>query len=372
MKMKRKRLFIGSIVLLGLCVAVKLGLIPAVFTKVQDALSNAVTIQYDDSLRGGEGAVVSPDMEEMVFCKGTREFFVRDLKSGSITAHPTQDKIFQVKYSPDGRYLVAGRNVVNRETGQITVLATDAPLIPVANNITAFSPDSRMIAIVNDQPGLNPRPYTVEIWDLQTGVLRQTLSIQEYYITLTGYGSSIHGMSFSKDGRYLAAAGRMITIWDIPNGNCVKTFVTKPKAQYPFNKYTTDYTALTYSPDGKYIIAGFISVYIRPEFDPSVQENVIEIWDVEQGEVVKTLDWENRITAQLMYSPDGRYLVTGRAVGRGDNIRDAVWIWDAGNWQVVKKLTQFPDYHIQAMGYSGDGSYLWASGDWHMKMWKMK
>lgn len=364
MKNKGKRLLMGSVIILVLCLtAIKLEVIPVVCAKVQDAMSDTVTISYDTSRHGGGGVSVSSDGKQMAFCKGTQEFFIQELSSGKIITYPTQNKVYQVKYSPNCKYLVAGRNVFNLQTGQISPLITEAIIAPNLEDNIAFSPDGASVAIVSEKWGDHPELATVEIWNLQTQQLMQTLPMPHTYIP---------EMSFSRDGRYLAIAGRVIAIWDIQEGKCVKTLVTESKSEYKSLKHNTDYTTIAYSPDGKYLTAGVVSVYIKQGIEYSIQENFIEIWDIEQGEVVKTLEWNNRITSKLRYSPDGRYLATGRSVGMDDNIRDVVWIWDVNSWQVVKKLTQFPDYHIMSMDYSADGNYLSVSGSWHTKIWKIQ
>jgi len=373
MKNKRNRLLVGSVVLLGLCLAaLKMQVLQVVYAEDQDIMSDTITIQYDTSRLGGEKVSISPDVTQMAFCKGTQEFFVQDLSTNRITTYPTHDKVYQVKYSPDGKYLVAGCNVFNLQTGKIRQLATDGLKISHFGEVIAFSPDGESVAIISEQPGMTPRPYTIEIWNLQTQQLVQTLPIQEYYRSSTGYGSYTKEMSFSKDARYLAVAGTTITIWDIQKGKCIKTLVTKSKSEYNSLPHDTNYTTITYSPDGKYLAAGVVSVYIKQGFERSIQENFIEIWDVEQGEVFKTLDWDKHITSRLRYSPDGGYLASGRTVGRDDDICDVAWIWDVNNWQVVKKLTQFPDNHITDMDYSGNGNYVSVSGLWHTKIWKIK
>jgi len=372
MKNKRNRLLVGSVVLLGLCLAaLKMQVLQVVYAEVQDVMSDTITIQYDTSRLGGKKVSISPDIKQMAFCKGTQEFFVQELSTNKITIYPTHDKVYQVKYSPDGKYLVAGCNVVNLQTGQIRQLATDGLLISHLGEVIAFSSDSESVAIISEQPGMNPRPYTIEIWNLQTQQLVQTLPIQEYYRSSTGYGSHTAEMSFSKDDRYLAVAGTTITIWGIQEGKCIKTLVSMSKLEYKSLPHNTQYTTITYSPDGKYLAAGVVSTYIK-QGERAIQENFIEIWDVEQDEVINTLDWDKHITGRLRYSPDGQYLASGRTVGRNDNIRDVAWIWNVNNWQVVQKLTQFPDDHIKAMDYSADGSYLSVSGLWHTKIWKIK
>ena len=71
--------------------------------------------------------------------------------------------------------------------------------------------------------------------------------------------------------------------------------------------------------------------------------------------------------------PGGQYLASGKDLGKEANmIRDAVWLWDINRGEVVKKLTQFPEYSLVTMDYSADGNYISASGNYYTKIWKIK
>lgn len=185
-------------------------------------------------------------------------------------------------------------------------------------------------------------------------------------------------MTFVQGGNVLALAGSEITLWNIQDGKCVKTLV---KDSMPADNELflhIHYEAITSSPNGKYLAALLRSTYHNSKkHDPNQPEQteVIEIWDSEQGVVVKTLVWNNHQNLDILqYSPDGKYLASGKVIsGYYDLIRAAVWIWDVNQGKVVKKLTQFPDYaHVKGLDYSADGKYLSASSHWNTKIWKIK
>jgi WD40 repeat protein len=57
---------------------------------------------------------------------------------------------------------------------------------------------------------------TVHLWDLRTGQLRQTLS---------GHTHPITALSYSPDGRFLSSSSSdgTIRVWDMQSGDCVQT-----------------------------------------------------------------------------------------------------------------------------------------------------
>ena len=365
MKNKVKPLLIGSIIVIGVCIiAIKMEIIPIVNAKIEDAMTDTVVIHYNQENPPVARSVVSPDRKQLAFCNGKQEFSVQELSTGKITTYTVTEKVFQVKYSPDGRYLAVGRNILNTETGEVTLLPTQADPGSSFDEI-AFSTNGELLAIVNDDLALHPtRPTVIEIWNLQTKQLIQKFTKDRFLI---------HQMSFSPDGHYLAVAGDAITLWDIQTGKCVKTLMTDATPSDNILGTPTNYNALSYSPDGKHVAAVLISEY-GPARGKGSQMQGIEIWDTEQEKVVKTLELGRYDTMyKLQYSPDGLYIASGKGVGiNNEIIRDAVWIWDVNRGEVVKKLTQFPEYSLATMDYSADGNYISASGNYYTKIWKIK
>lgn len=150
MKNTKKRLFIGSILFIGIYIAViKMDALQVVSAKIGDAMNETMTIHYNHDNRNGDArAAVSPDRRHLAFCKGEKEFFVQELSTGIVTTYPTEEKIYQLKYSPNGIYLAAGRNVLNTKTGKVTPLATDVKILSTDDYI-AFSPNNEILALVN-------------------------------------------------------------------------------------------------------------------------------------------------------------------------------------------------------------------------------
>ena len=365
MKNKVKRLLIGSIIVIGVClIAIKLEIVPIVSAKIADAMTDTKIIHYNQENFPEAIAVVSPDGKQLASCNGKQEFSVQEVSTGKITTYPVREQVFQVKYSPDGRYLAAGNNILNTETGEVTPLPTQATPGLSFDEI-AFSTNGELIAFVNNERGPHPtRSTVIEIWKLQTKELIQQFTKDRFLI---------HQMVFSPDGHYLAVAGNEISLWDTQTGKCVKTFMTDTVPSDNILEFPTDYKALAYSPDGKHLATVFVSAYSAPRSKEN-HTQAIEIWDIEQEKIVKTFELgPHDAMEKLQYSPDGQYIASGKAVGlHNGNIRDVVWLWDIKRGEVVKKLTQFPEYSLLTMDYTADGNYISASGSYYTKIWKVK
>jgi WD40 repeat protein len=115
----------------------------------------------------------------------------------------------------------------------------------------AFSPDARRLATGGEE-------NTVQIWDVQTGDLLQTLR---------GHSGDVYTVAFSpdSDGRWLASAGEdsTVKVWDSHTGKPVRNF----------RGHIGLVSSVAFTPDGRRLISGS-------------RDRTVKIWDVTQlGEV---------------------------------------------------------------------------------------
>ena len=180
---------------------------------------------------------------------------------------------------------------------------------------TAFLPDGkRMVTCSGDG--------SARVWDAASG--------EERLVIKTGYFND--DLALSADGKRLAvgSGNTKLTVWDTETGKEVFTLDAG---------YSTNHVA--FAPDGSLIAACSQGV------------NDITLWDgktgKKKGSIVVGFDREKKVivagnvTSNLIFSPDGKWLVTGN----GDGIDDAkpmeLTIWDVAG----KKK------HVGLKGHSG-------------------
>ncbi|HSK04477.1 MAG TPA: WD40 repeat domain-containing protein, partial [Kofleriaceae bacterium] len=114
------------------------------------------------------------------------------------------DKLWDVAYSPDGRWLASASadrtaRIWNAETGALRATITHADRVITV----AWSPDSRLVA-----SGSSDR--TVRVWDVIAG----------HEVAALPVGESSRWVAFSPDGSVLltAATQRTVKLWRLPGG----------------------------------------------------------------------------------------------------------------------------------------------------------
>ena len=207
-----------------------------------------------------------------------------------------------------------------------------------------FSPNGELLASAGNGEDLI-------LWDVASG--KKVNSIKGGFAPF----------SFSPDGKQLATAYNEVKLWDIRNPKKITEVAT-----LPFNaaeKVESWACAADISPDGKWIAAGYAN-------------GVINVWDLQTKQLVKTLKTLLSEMEFLKFSPDNKFLVSG---GSERFIRDnKYWkssgpngyvIWKLPEWQRhrgvqrgnVENLVFSPDGKMCASAnhFSGRGAEIWST-----------
>ena len=274
---------------------------------------------------GLEFATVNAHLHVLIFNAKTQQL-VRDLGSvpnGRSSASPS------VAYSPDGRYLAAGKDVISifEVDGGLKVRDIVGPYQNDINGKVSsiiFSPDSQYLGVI----------------------------YQDYSLRSAKTGTD------------------MVSAYEVDTGK--QLFFVAPPEAYNRGRLTTN---AVYTPDGQFLLIGRVNL-VAPDHrmdtgKPSLYSTYIDYVDTQTGKFTKSITPVHVMQPMaLAISADGRYVATGtntmtkESKRRGttdqlDNIdnQDPVRLWDVGNGKLVREFGPIHDT-VQALAISPDGRYL--------------
>lgn len=242
-------------------------------------------------------------------------------------------------FSQDGNTLAVSRGLGKEDPVIFWNVAAKRQISRIAARITdrrfALAPDASWLATVDKEDSL----FVCHLWDGKTGVKRFSLPTE----------SKIECLAAAPDSSRLAVSqvdlGRRernkILLLDTRTGKQVGVLPTRA---YPL-------TVLAFSPDGRYLAAGITGL--------------VQLWDVEKRELVRTIRGFERVLLTLAFSPDGKLLAGGTQDGQ-------VWVWDASSGeevQVIKAGTS----GVRVLAFSPDGRALVTGGIKHhpLMIWEV-
>jgi WD40 repeat protein len=262
-------------------------------------------------------------------------------KIKTISAH--DDTITKVAYSPDGTQLAT---TSSDGTTKLWDTKTDELLFTFITKVNggegirslAFSPDGRKLATAQDAHG-------VDIWDVSTGNLELTL----YY-----YCSGISDVAFSPDGKNLATSELC------PPDNLVKVVRLGSFDKNIYDYMGTKWVAVMdlMSPDQVIKSNDHTDIVYKVAFSPdgamlasASDDNTVIVTDVRDGSSKFTLHDSWNVDA-VTYSPDGKYIATGNALGQ-------IKLWDASPVNGYKsKEIPAQQQEISGLAFSPDGTRI--------------
>jgi WD40 repeat protein len=159
---------------------------------------------------------------------------------------------------------------------------------------------------------------------------------------LDGISWFFEALAFSKDGRHVASGARdkLARLWDVSSGSVVQTF----------QGHASQVTAVALSPDGKRLATGSGERYGGPPTPQFPNDSTLRVWDVSSGKELKQLSGHSPQVSVVVFSPDGRTLVSGDTDGR-------CILWDMDRGEERARLPSSSGA-ISALAFSPDGSQL--------------
>lgn len=179
---------------------------------------------------------------------------------------------------------------------------TMLPSAEFVNNLV-FSPDGRTLASASELG-------TIWLWELNTGNLMTTLIEHEAGVDELSVGLDYKiGLAFSANSTLLASGGM--------DGQVMRSEVdTNPSPSIFKERHAWRVKVLVFSPDGKHLVSGS-------------RDNSIRLWDAQTGTAFAILSGHVGEVDDLAFSADGLTLISG-------SIDGTILLWD---WEQIAQQT---------------------------------
>lgn len=264
-----------------------------------------------------------------------------DVESGRITSslEGHEDSITSVSFAADSKTLFSSSHegVINAWNSKQPPQSALATIGVAAGKVlaTAVSPKTSRVAV-------GGRGGFVRILDLTTG--RQVLELED------GHPATVDCLEFAHDGSLIATGSWRsdeVIVWRVGDGSRHQSF-----------KADGNIRAITFSPDGKRIAAG-------------CEDQLLFVWDVESGDVVKKVNAHSQPVYDVSFSPDGQTIAT--CCGDWTEAKPGrVKLWKAESMTEIARL----DGHetaVRSAVFHPDGSRLASvSEDGAIRIWDVE
>ena len=245
---------------------------------------------------------VTPDGRVAVSGSDDMTLGVWDIENGQcIRTHEGHNGVSAISITSDGRRAVLGYYGCSGD-----LLMRDIENGQCIRNLSGLTGTACAVSITPDDCTAvsGSDDGTLWVFEMETG---------EYKECFEGHTGSITAVSISPDGR-LAVSGASdgtLRVWDIEEGECLKTL----------DGHVDSVGAVSITPDGRMIVCGCAGFNTMSDS----WQGTVRMWDIENGQCVKTLVGHTNVVDAVSVTPDGRVAVSG-----SDDKTLRVWDLDTG------------------------------------------
>ena len=144
----------------------------------------------------------------------------------------------------------------------------------------------------------------------------------------------------------------IIRIFDLPEKYVADIFATAGIITFELDKTLPAHDhvySVAYSPNGNHIAAG-------------LNDKTVEIWDANDGNLIRTLPGHTKAVSSVAYSPDGNCIASGSSDG-------TIKIWDANSGNLIRTLKGYTKA-VYSVAYSPNGNHIAAGlNDKTVEIW---
>ncbi len=261
---------------------------------------------------------VSPDGKTLVAIGQEGPARVIDLASRKIRATITNagGACPAAAFSPDGQTLAVGTGADLTLYSAATLEQVLKPQSDDSLKRIAFSPVGHLLACA-----------TRETWIGDGGdVTVEKYLTGERVARFPGAGSQV---AFSPDAKLLAMGGSngVTTVVELATGKTVASL-----------RQRGDLWTMAFTPDGQGLLTSYCG------------DGVLDLWDLDSQQVVRSLPGHTAWVWQIAFSPDGRTMATASS-------DETVRLWDVATWQ-TRDILRGHGRAVWAVAFTPDGRHL--------------
>jgi WD40 repeat protein len=212
-------------------------------------------------------------------------------------------------------------------------------------NALAVTPDGRWILSAAGRSidaGFSA-DNTVRVWDLATGTLRHILA---------GHSLRVNAVAVTPDSKVAVSASEdeTLKVWDLERGVELRTL----------RGHRREVNAVAITPDGRLAVSagGILGAA------PNPRNNMLRVWDLERGEMLRTLRGHTEAVSAVAVLQDGRRALSGSSDG-------TLRVWDLQRG-VQLQAFDLQDRSIRQLGVLGEGRYAVAACDGAIRVWDLQ